>query len=79
MKILLTAAALVALTLSPVSAKSMACTGPNIGASLTAVGAMPDGPKKMGMNKELAMANTDMSNGKMPSACKHYAKAQMVK
>ena len=50
MKILLTAAAFVALALSPASAKMMACTGANIGASLTAVGAMPDSPKKMGMN-----------------------------
>jgi hypothetical protein len=79
MKILLTAAALLAMSFSPTSAKMMACTGANIGASLTTVGGMPDGPKKMGMNKELAMANADMSNGKMGSACKHYAKAQMVK
>jgi hypothetical protein len=28
------------------------------------------------MNKEMAMANTDMSNGKMVSACTHYMKAQ---
>jgi len=27
-------------------------------------------------NKEMAMANTDMSNGKMRSACMHYMKAQ---
>jgi hypothetical protein len=27
-------------------------------------------------NKEMAMANTDMSNGKMKSACMHYMKAQ---
>ena len=79
MKILLTVAAFLALALSPASAKMMACSGANIGASLSTVGAMPDGPKKMGMNKELAMANTDMSNGKMGSACKHYGKAQMVK
>jgi hypothetical protein len=79
MKTLLTAAAFVALALSPASAKMMACTGANIGASLTAADSMPDGSKKMGMNKELAMANVDMSNGKMRSACKHYAKAQMMK
>ena len=79
MKILLTAAAFLALALSPASAKMMACTGANIGSSLSMVGAMPDSPKKMGMNKELAMANADMSMGKMGSACKHYAKAQMMK
>jgi len=27
-------------------------------------------------NKEMAMANMDMSNGKMKSACMHYMKAQ---
>ena len=79
MKTLLTAAAFVALALSPASAKMMACTGANMGATIMSVGAMPDSPKKMGMNKELAMANTDMSNGKMGGACKHYAKAQMMK
>ena len=79
MKILLTTAAFVALALSPASAKMMACTGTNMGATLTTVAAMPDSPAKMGMNKEMAMANTDMSNGKMGSACKHYMKAQMTK
>ncbi|GLR88812.1 hypothetical protein [Bradyrhizobium iriomotense] len=79
MKTLLTAAAFVALALSPASAKMMACTGANMGATLTTVAAMPDGSTKMGMNKEMAMANTDMSGGKMGSACKHYMKAQMMK
>ena len=31
---------------------------------------------KMAANKEMAMANTDMSNGKMKSACMHYMKSQ---
>ena len=79
MKTLLTAAAFVALAPSPASAKMMACTGANMGASLTAVSSMPDGPKKMGMNKEMAMANGEMSKGNMRGACKHYAKAQMMK
>ncbi|MCP3472075.1 hypothetical protein NLM33_17295 [Bradyrhizobium sp. CCGUVB1N3] len=79
MKTLLTAAAFVALALSPASAKMMTCTGANMGATLTTVAAMPDSSAKMGMSKEMAMANTDMSNGKMPSACKHYMKAQMMK
>jgi hypothetical protein len=30
----------------------------------------------MAANKEMAMANTDMSNGKMKSACMHYMKSQ---
>jgi hypothetical protein len=30
----------------------------------------------LAMNKEMAMANTDMSMGKMKGACMHYMKAQ---
>src|SRR5512135_3203078 len=78
MKTLLTAAAFVVLALSPASAKMMACTGANVGATMIAVSAMPDSSTKMGMNKELAMANTDMSNGKMRGACMHYMKAQKM-
>jgi hypothetical protein len=37
---------------------------------------MPESPGKMAANKEIGMANTDMSNGKMKSACMHYMKAQ---
>jgi hypothetical protein len=33
-------------------------------------------PGQTPANKEMAMANTDMSNGKMGSACSHYMKAQ---
>ena len=62
MKILLTAAALVAFAVSPASAAMM--------------GGTPDTSAKMAANKEMAMANTDMSNGKMKSACMHYMKAQ---
>jgi hypothetical protein len=76
MKILLTTAAFVAFALSPVSAKMMACTGPNIGATLTTVGAMPDSPKKMATNKHMSMANTEMSKGNMRGACTHYMMAQ---
>jgi len=36
----------------------------------------PDTPGKVAANKEMSMANTDMSNGKMKSACMHYMKAQ---
>jgi hypothetical protein len=78
MKTLLTAAAFVALALSPASAAMMACTGDNMGKSAMMAGSMPDGPAKTGMNKEMAMANTDMSMGKMKSACMHYMKAQKM-
>jgi hypothetical protein len=33
-------------------------------------------PGQTGANKEMAMANMDMSYGKMKSACMHYMKAQ---
>jgi hypothetical protein len=41
-----------------------------------------DTPAKVAANKEMAMANTDMSNGKMKSGCTHYMmsqKAMMMK
>ena len=78
MKILLTAAALAgfALSLSPASAAMMACTSDNMMKSTAMMGGTADTPAKMAANKEMAMANTDMSNGKMKGACMHYMKAQ---
>jgi hypothetical protein len=78
MKILLTTVAFVAFTfsLSPASAAMMACTSANMMNSAAVMGGMADTPAKMAMNKEMAMANTDMSNGKMKSACMHYMKSQ---
>ena len=78
MKTLLTAAAFVAFTLSlsPASAAMMACTKDNMMKSAAMMGGTPDTPAKMASNKEMAMANTDMSNGKMKSACMHYMKSQ---
>jgi len=35
-------------------------------------------PEQNAANKEMAMANTEMSNGKMKSACMHYMKAQKM-
>ena len=73
MRILITAAMFSVLALAPASAKMMACTPANIGTS--AQGMMPgDTPA----NKEMAAANTDISKGKMRSACKHYMKAQKL-
>jgi hypothetical protein len=74
MRILVTAAIFSVLALSPVSAKMMACTTANIGTSAMAM--MPEG--QSAANKEMAMANTDVSNGKMRSACMHYMKAQKM-
>lgn len=76
MKTLLTAAAFVALALSPASAAMMACTGANMAKSAAVMGATPDSPAKMAMHKEMAMVNADMSKGNMRGACMHYMKAQ---
>ena len=35
-----------------------------------------DNPRQDGWQQGIGMANSDMSNGKMGSACKHYMKAQ---
>jgi hypothetical protein len=79
MKILITAAMFSALAFTPASAaKMMACSGENMAKSGTAMAAMADGPAKMGMAKEMGMANTDMSKGNMRGACMHYMKAQKM-
>ncbi|MBV8926701.1 MAG: hypothetical protein JOZ74_15135 [Bradyrhizobium sp.] len=76
MKTLIAAAAFTAFAVSPVSAAMMKCTSANMTTSSNMMMTMPDGPGKMAANKEMGMANTDMSNGKMGSACRHYMKAQ---
>ena len=73
MRLLITAAMFSVLALSPVSAKMMACTQANIGTSAQGMA-----PGQSEANKEMAMANTDVSTGKMRSACKHYMKAQKL-
>ena len=78
MKILLTTAAFVALSLSlsPASAAMMECTSDNILKSTVMISGTANTPAKMAANKEMDMANADMSKGKMKSACMHYMKAQ---
>jgi hypothetical protein len=80
MKILVAAAMLsalsVSLAVSPASAAMMKCTSDNMMKSTNMMMTMPDSPGKMAANKEIGMANTDMSMGKMGSACGHYMKAQ---
>ncbi|HTB00182.1 MAG TPA: hypothetical protein VK804_06865 [Bradyrhizobium sp.] len=73
MRILIAAALLSALALSPASAAMMACTSANMMKS-----AMMMPPGESPGNKEMAMANTDMSKGKSRSACMHYMKAQKM-
>ncbi len=72
-KVLMSAALLSAMALTPASAAMMACTADNIGKS-----AMMMQPGQSPANKEMAMANTDVSKGKMGSACKHYMMAQKM-
>jgi hypothetical protein len=72
-KVLIAAALLSALSLTPASAAMMACIGENMGKSAAM---MSTG--QTAANKEMAMANMDMSNGKMRGACMHYMKAQKV-
>jgi hypothetical protein len=76
MRVLIAAAALAAFAVSPASAAMMKCTGDNMMKSTSMMMTMPDSPGKMAANKEIGMANTDMSMGKMGSACSHYMKAQ---
>ena len=79
MKLMIAAATIaIAATVSPASAAMMKCTSENMMKSMSAGAAMPDGPGKMGMMKEMAMANTQMSKGDMRGACKSYMKAQKM-
>jgi hypothetical protein len=39
---------------------------------------MADGPAKMGMAREMGMANMEMSKGNMRGGCMHYMKAQKM-
>ena len=71
MRILIAAAMFSALAFSPASAAIMKCTSENMAKST-----MMMAPGQTPGNKEMAMANADMSNGKMRSACMHYMKAQ---
>jgi hypothetical protein len=68
----------VAFSAAPASAAMMACTSDNMAKSVSMGATMQDGPGKMGMMKEVGMANSDMSKGKMKSACMHYMKAQKM-
>jgi hypothetical protein len=79
MKILFAAATITAvLAISPASAAMMACTSENMAKSVAAGSAMPEGPDKMAMMKEMGMANTAMSKGDMRGACKSYMRAQKM-
>lgn len=73
MRILVAAAMLAALAVSPASAAMMKCTAANMAKSAAAMPAYGT-PS----NKEMAAMNTEMSKGKMRNACMHYMKAQKM-
>ena len=78
MKILITATMFSALAFTPASAAMMACTGDNMAKTNMMMTSMPESPGKMGMGKEMAMANMEMSKGNMRGGCTHYMKAQKM-
>jgi hypothetical protein len=63
---------------APAAAAMMSCSGENMAKSNTMMMSMQDGPAKMGMSKEMGMANMEMSKGNMRGACMHYMKAQKM-
>jgi hypothetical protein len=73
MRILIAAAFVSAVAFTPAQAAMMKCTSDNMAKSTAMMT-----PEQSAANKEIAMANTDMSNGKMRSACMHYMKAQKL-
>jgi hypothetical protein len=66
------------LAISPASAAMKACTSENMAKHVTTVTAMPEGPRKMAMMREIGAANTAMSKGDMRGACKRYMRAQQM-
>jgi hypothetical protein len=75
----MTAAIFLSLAASaPASAQMMACSGENMAKSATMMMAMPDGPQKMAMGKEMGMANMEASKGNMRGACMHYKRMQKM-
>ena len=78
MKTLVVAAFFAVFALSPASAKTMACTGENFAKMTDRMSTMPYGPKRMAMMREMAVVNTDLSNGDLRGACKHYVIAQRI-
>ena len=67
-----------ALAVGPASAAMMSCSGENMAKTGTAIAGMQDGPNKTAMDKEMGMANTDISKGNMKGACMHFMKAQKM-
>src|SRR5437660_9522151 len=75
MRILIAAAMLSTFAFTPASAM-MKCTSDNMAKSSAMMTTMPDTPSKRAADKEMGMANTEMSKGNMRGGCMHYMKAQ---
>ena len=84
MRILIIAAASLALAFTPAFAKTKpkatatACSGENMAKTSAALTTMPDSPGKMAMSKEMGKVNTEMSKGNMRAACASYMKVQKM-
>ena len=82
MRILIIAAASLALAFTPAFAKTKpkatACSGENMAKTSAAMQTMPYNQGTMAVNKEMGMVNTEMSKGNMRGACAHYMKAQKM-
>jgi hypothetical protein len=78
MKTLVVVAAFAAFTLSHASAKTVVCTGANFAKMMDRMTTMPHGYKRMAMMREMAVTNTNLSNGDMRGACRHYVIAQRI-
>jgi hypothetical protein len=78
MKNLAVAAAFVAFTLSPAFGETVACTGDGFARMTDRMATMPYGPKRMAIMREIAGINTDMSNGDLSGACRHYVTARRI-
>lgn len=79
MKTFLAAVAFAALVVSPASAQVqvLRCTTDNMAKLMLSMGNV-DSPAKFEEAREMSLANTDMSNGNMRSACMHYMRAQRI-
>jgi hypothetical protein len=68
--------AAVAFAIAPASAAKMGgCSGSNLEKTQTMIDTMPDGEGKNMANKEVAMAQTAMLDGKMGACAMHLSKA----
>jgi hypothetical protein len=69
------AMAAVILAVAPASAASMGCSNGNFMKTETAIDAIADGPNRMEGQKEIALAQTAMLDGKMGACGMHLSKA----